>query len=117
MEEPEIQPLSPFVRVVASNLGTSCDDACVGQGLTCNPDQFHFINSCNIMRKFFECEAACEEVEDGKEQPAYVSNAAPKPNRPAACLIGKFGVESTNSDACSWRDGKMYRLCPCASVN
>lgn len=116
-KEPDIAPIPSRIEVVRSEPGDTCAKACEVKGKECNPSYFSSLNSCNVMRDYFKCEAACEFPENGRQEPCYVTSKAPKPQRPAACFIGQFGVQSQGLTACTWKEIHVQRLCPCDERN
>lgn len=114
VDEPDLPHLPSNVQVVAGEAGESCDVACTAKRGSCAASHFPAINSCNILRDHFNCEAACEIEKDGDHpEPHYVTTKAPKSQRPAACFLGESKVNSESSKSCEWRVNHVRRLCPC----
>lgn len=113
--EPEVPPLPSDVTVVVGNPGEDCNTICTRKSRKCAPEHFYSLNSCNLMRDNFICEADCRVSEDHHEEAHYVTGKAHKDDFPAACFIGKESYIS-DLESCEWRETNIQRLCPCRAA-
>eukprot|EP00403_Amphidinium_massartii_P026855 CAMPEP_0178403690 /NCGR_PEP_ID=MMETSP0689_2-20121128/17500_1 /TAXON_ID=160604 /ORGANISM="Amphidinium massartii, Strain CS-259" /LENGTH=820 /DNA_ID=CAMNT_0020024655 /DNA_START=62 /DNA_END=2521 /DNA_ORIENTATION=- len=67
----EQQNPPPHMRVVAAARQSSCNEACMQEGMICHPLFMQFVNSCSMLKQHFPCEQGCAH-QVGKELPAYV---------------------------------------------
>jgi hypothetical protein len=92
-----------------ADVGKDCNTACVSRGLACAESSFAAINTCDVMRAHFECEAGCAANAGQAEAPAYVSFGVSKKLFPTMCFL----AENPNSVQCAAAESTVRRLCPC----
>jgi hypothetical protein len=102
------------IKVLLSVRGTSCEDACAKERLTCSPQHFQYLNTCDRLREVINCEAGCVKEELSPLMPFYVDSEAPKGSRPALCVVGQ-DPKQAEGFSCSKEERHTRRLCPCAA--
>lgn len=111
--EPQTTPLPEGIQIAAGNSGEDCNSVCGDRGLRCVPEFFPSLNSCNLMRNHFPCEAACSRAAADEPQEAmYVTPQGSKTENPAVCFVGPVDA-AFDSNACDWDQTHVRRLCPC----
>jgi hypothetical protein len=104
------------VTLVMSEPGASCDAACAAASSTCSQPHFPLLDSCDRLREVVNCEAGCVAEEPEFTMPYYVDPDAPKPSRPALCLVRDkkaAAAEDSKKAGCGDSDTHQRRLCPC----
>jgi len=110
--EPPTAPLPEALQIAAGDAGEDCNTVCGSRGLRCRPEFFPSLNSCNLIRNYFPCEAACTAAEEGPQEAMYVTPQASKTENPAVCFLGPVDAVF-DSEACDWDKSHVRRLCPC----
>eukprot|EP00966_Prymnesium_polylepis_P079081 1832726-Prymnesium_polylepis.1 len=91
-------------RLVAADVGQSCDAACQREGRRCAAEHFEFANQVERLREAFPCENGYATV-TGPDIPNYVVE---QQNEYAGrCLVSEGGY------TCTARHRATRRLCPC----
>ena len=81
---------------------------CSVHSMACSPDDFWFINRCEVLAEHFGCERGCT-VELGTEIPAYVLD-------PAYGTFQTCLVSQAQQPLCDARHNATARLCPCTAA-
>lgn len=81
---------------------------CSDVSLQCSPEDFWFINSCEVLGQHFVCEAGCT-VEMGLDVPNFVSD--PLHSMHGSCLV------SQQQPRCMAHHNSTSRLCPCVQTH
>ncbi|XP_021752321.1 uncharacterized protein LOC110717845 [Chenopodium quinoa] len=97
------------ISIVVGRQGESCNTVCKSSGKSCVPSRLLVLNQCEIMQKYMNCKGGCL-ASMGPDQPAEVSDGAPKQLYPGACLYTKSQTMFT----CDGLHQHTRRLCPCA---
>lgn len=97
------------ITIAISEAGKDCDAACTMRDLACAESTFAALNTCDIIRTHFECEAGCETNGGQAEAPAYVSFGVSKSLFPTMCFL----AEDPETVRCAAAAGTVRRLCPC----
>lgn len=113
-DQPSLQLNLPTeIKVVAGQGGASCDQVCATENSMCSPQFFKVLNTCDVLRDVFGCEAGCgpsDSLEKGLL--GYVVSAAPKQHWPAYCAIFGDGNGDDKYD-CGMEREYTRRVCPC----
>ncbi len=108
-------PLPPAalegITVVLGPAGLSCDAVCAQQSGACSQRHLATLNSCDRLREHSNCEAGCVEEAHTAAMPAYITSRAPKPQRPALCLVSWGPTAGLLS--CGASEQHAQRLCAC----
>jgi hypothetical protein len=113
--QPSLQLNLPTeIKVVAGQGGASCDQVCAAEESTCSPQFLKVLNTCDVLRDVFGCEAGCG-FSDPSEKglPGYIVSSAPKPHWPAYCAIFGDGSSSDDKYDCWVEREYTRRICPC----
>ena len=89
---------------VAAVQGQTCDAACRYNHMKCHAPDFWFLNSCEVLAKFFPCEAGCALVL-GDDIPNYV--VSNRMDTYQKCLV------SERQATCAASHRATTRLCAC----
>lgn len=96
---------STTLQAIPGLLSEDCHSVCRGVALTCEKQDFWFINTCKELKKHFPCERGCA-MEVGPDLPNYVVGANLSTYQ--TCLIMEGGGSTCQASHKSTR-----RLCPC----
>ena len=108
---PPLPQLPKGLTAVPAAKGQSCTSACDNANHVCSPSSFRYLNDCNMLRRYFACEAGCD-TDSGLEQPSYMVASAPKLQRPTICRV--LDLQSPASEfSCDGVHANVQRLCPC----
>ena len=50
-----VWPDLTYMKVVSSNKGQSCKEACLGAGMVCEPAHFRALNKASVLKETFNC--------------------------------------------------------------
>lgn len=91
--------------VAASRRGQSCEEVCDEHrgGSTCDPQQFRYVNSCDMLKRHFSC-SSCD-VNHGRDIPNFVDDAQDANH--GKCLTQR------EAPTCDGGHPHTLRLCPC----
>lgn len=108
---PEV-PEGVFLEVSAR--GKDCNAACARADPpgACVEGPLATLESCDVLRKHFDCEAGCEAAGSGRaEAPSYIAYGTPKAQFPTMCFALGRGARLR----CDGAAGPARRLCACVA--
>jgi len=97
-----------------SHPSISCTEACAEMQPkhTCSEELMHSLNSCEVLKAHFPCEAGCRD-ENRADTPSYVLPLGEEKYHPGACLTN----ERPSDLDCNGRHPATRRLCLCLSMD
>jgi hypothetical protein len=111
MQTKVVPPLPSGIELMPSDVGKDCNAACAEKSppATCFEGPLPALESCDVLREYFECEAGCGQITGKATAPSYVVYGTPKPKLPTMCIALATGAKVQ----CKAEDGAMRRLCAC----
>jgi hypothetical protein len=111
MQTEKVEPLPIGIELVATGASKDCNTACGNRSppSVCFEGPLPALESCDVLREYFECEAGCTQSTVKATAPAYVVYGTPKPQFPTMC----FALAPGTKLQCRAEDGAMRRLCAC----
>ena len=112
---PKEQPLHTLelpenTSILAGSVGLNCVEVCQTSGKGCAGEHFNLLNSCDVLREYFACEAGCWSANESEAVfPAYIEPGSPKADWPAKCGI----APDPSRTSCEDNKENISRLCIC----